>query len=382
MPVRNQLFGVYKLVELKTASGSFKPFVVQEAKRNRNMAVSAKNYVQGTAKSRILDIGEITEEIDITLPILLGGAQVMDGRSLVAYYLTEALREDTTVLPLITTATINISSDAGASVVVKLLSDGRPSTQSFKVTNRPIDNIAVDGVTAPLDPTVSTPSRVARFYDFRARIGKFVYYIISASITIEVSTDKKYFIAGIPDEDAWTSTTMYYADEMNLGGNDGNPLESTDTNNFYNFNTQFPFIGVTGIKVSGRGQAAVELNQATEDQNYDFDDYFTSSAKWEAVNVDLTTDGGPSGTQYDLTWQKPGQVQTSAEQSGDPTASSFKLQIWNPDANSGNGQWVDLLADSNNVPVLDLSNSVVNTSNFNVTTGVLTADFSFTNWVK
>lgn len=381
MPVRNQLFGVYKLVQLKTATG-FKPFVVEKASRKRNMKVDPKNYVQGTAKSRILDIAEITEEIDITLPILLGGAQIMDGRSLVTYYLSEALKADTAVLPLITNATINISSESGANVSVKMLSDGRPSTQAFKITNTPIDQIDVDGETAPLDPTVSTPSRVARFYDFRAKIGKFIYYIMSATITINVRTENKYFIAGIPDESAWPATQLYYADDMNSGGNTGNPLESTDTNNFYNFNTQFPFIGVVGVTVTGSGTAAVELNQASEDNNYDFDDYFTSGASWEAVNVDLTTDGGPNGQQYDLTWQLPGQVQTSAEQSGDPTASSFKLQIWNPELNGGNGSWTDLLNDSNGNPVLDLSNSVVNSSDFQVTTGVLTANFNFTNWVK
>jgi hypothetical protein len=380
MPVRNQLFGVYKLVELKTADG-YRPFVVENASRNRKMNVSSKNYVQGTAKSRILDIAEITEEISITLPILLGGAQVMDGRSLIAYYLSEALKEDTTVLPLITNATINIAADSGASVSVKLLSDGRPTTQSFKVTNRPVDKIAVEGVTAPLDPTVSTPSRVARFYDFRARIGKYVYYIISASITIQVDTVNKYFIAGIPDENEWQATEMYYADAMN---NDSqNPLKSTDENNFYNFNTQFPFIGVTGIKVSGRGSAAVELNQAYEDdpETYDFDDYFSQEAKWEAVNADFTVDGGTGGSQYDLTWQRPGEVQTSTEQSGDGDASSFKLQIWNPDTGAS-GSWVDLLAYSNGDPVLDLSNSVVSSSNFKIDTGVMTADFDFVNWVK
>jgi len=379
MPIRNQLFGVYKLLQLKGADGNYRPYVVDRASRNRKMDVEAKNYVQGTAKSRILDIGAISEEIEITLPILLGGAQVMDGRSLVSYYLTQALNETTTVLPLITSATITISSDAGASVNVRMLSDGRPSTGAFRVTNLPIDALTVSGVTSPLDPTATGagngPSRVAKFYDFRAKIGKYVYYIMEASITITVKTEKKYFIAGVKDANAWTTTQQYVASAMGSGAT-GNPLKSTDSNNFYNFNTQFPFIGVSGISVEGKGKAAVELTDASTPKDYDFEDYNTPAAQWEAVNVDLSPDGGGDGKQYELTWQRPGEVLTAAYMAGDPSQAGFMLQIWDP-TSGVSGAWTNLLGD-----VLDLSASVVKSSNFIVTTGVLTADFEFTNWVK
>ena len=61
---------------------------------------------------------------------------------------------------------------------------------------------------------------------------------------------------------------------------------------------------------------------------------------------------------------------------GDPSQAGFLLQIWDP-TSGASGAWTNLLG-----TVLDLSASVVKSSNFVVTTGVLTADFEFTNWVK
>jgi hypothetical protein len=79
MPVNNKLYGVYKLLEL----GGQK-YIVERANRNRQMEATPKNYVQGTAKSRIMDIGGIFEEISVSLPILVGGAAEngLDGRGL------------------------------------------------------------------------------------------------------------------------------------------------------------------------------------------------------------------------------------------------------------------------------------------------------------
>ena len=157
-----------------------------------------------------------------------------------------------------------------------------------------------------------------------------------------------------------------------------NPLASTDTNNPYNFGTQFPFIGVTGIQVSGSGTAAVELSDYSVPVDYDFEDYNNSAAKWEGVNVDLTPDGGGDGNNYELTWQEPGEVRTSALQAGDASEAGFALEIWN----AGTSQWDNLFKNSSGTDVINLSKSVVKSSNFNVVVGVMTSDFEFQCWVK
>jgi hypothetical protein len=381
MPIRNQLFGVYKLLELKSPTGStYRQYIAESASRRRTMDVQAKNYIQGTAKSRILDIGAISETFSFKLPILVGGASVMDGRSLILDYLAAALDETSTNLPLITSASITVSSEGGAMVDVEMLSDGLPSSVPFRVTNRPIDSIGVGGVSSPLDPiNAPNPTRVAKFYDFRAKIGKFVYYIMEAKVQIKVNTEKKYFIAG--KQSGWGTSSQYVNAAIT------NPLKSTSVtnvdgslsgNNPYNFGTQFPFIGVSGITVEGSGKAAVELFDASSPKDYDFEDYNNSAAKWEGVNVDLTPDGGGDGNNYELTWQEPGEVRTSALQAGDASEAGFALEIWN----AGTSQWDNLFKNSSGTDVINLSKSVVKSSNFNVVVGVMTSDFEFQCWVK
>ena len=365
MPVNNKLYGVYKLLEL----GGQK-YIVERANRNRQMEAEPKNFVQGTAKSRIMDIGGIYEEISVSLPILVGGAAEanMDGRGLLATYIQRALDETSTAIPLITSASISITQEQ-ANIEARFLSDGRPSSQAFIVTNFPIDTMQG----APLDPSVAGPTRVARFYDFRCRIGGIIYYIMEARLEITVQTDRKYFIAGA--EVGWGSGAQYGNSTMESSHN---PLKSNETNNPYNFGTQFPFIGVTGIRVQGSGRAAVELTDfTTPTPDYDFNDYSTPNHRWEAINVDLSTDGGGDGNHYELTWQQPGEVRTAADQLNDPTAVGFKLEIWNPTTTTS-GAWEDLLTGSG----LNLDYSVVKKSDFQVSTGILTVNFEFINWVK
>ncbi len=364
MPVNNKLYGVYKLLEL----GGQK-YIVERANRNRQMEAQPKNYVQGTAKSRIMDIGGIFEEISVSLPILVGGAAEngLDGRGLLNTYIQRALDENSTAIPLITSARVSITQEQ-ANIQANFLSDGRPSSQAFIVTNFPVDSVPG----SPLDPSIAGPTRVARFYDFRCRIGGIIYYIMEATLEVTVQTDRKYFIAG--SEVGWGNTAQYVHPDLE---STHNPLKSNEANNPYNFGTQFPFIGVTGIRVQGSGKAAVELSDLSVPVDYDFNDYSTPQHKWEAINVDLTTDGGNNGNHYELTWQQPGEVRTAADQLNDPTAVGFQLQIWNPSSSTA-GAWEDLLQGSG----LNLDYSVVTKSDFQVSTGILTVDFSFINWVK
>ena len=364
MPVNNKLYGVYKLLEL----GGQK-YIVERANRNRQMEATPKNYVQGTAKSRIMDIGGIFEEISVSLPILVGGAAEngLDGRGLLNTYIQRALDENSTAIPLITSARVSITQEQ-ANIQANFLSDGRPSSQAFIVTNFPVDSVPG----SPLDPQVAGPTRVARFYDFRCRIGGIIYYIMEATLEVTVQTDRKYFIAG--SEVGWGDSAQYVHPDLETTHN---PLKSNEANNPYNFGTQFPFIGVTGIRVQGSGKAAVELSDLSVPVDYDFNDYSTTQTQWEAINVDLTSDGGNNGNHYELTWQQPGEVRTAADQLNDPTAVGFQLQIWNPSSTTA-GAWEDLLQGSG----LNLDYSVVTKSDFQVTTGILTVDFSFINWVK
>jgi hypothetical protein len=364
MPVNNKLYGVYKLLEL----GGQK-YIVERANRNRQMEAQPKNYVQGTAKSRIMDIGGIFEEISVSLPILVGGAAEngLDGRGLLNTYIQRALDENSTAIPLITSARVSITQEQ-ANIQANFLSDGRPSSQAFIVTNFPVDSVPG----SPLDPSIAGPTRVARFYDFRCRIGGIIYYIMEATLEVTVQTDRKYFIAG--SEVGWGDTAQYVHPDLE---STHNPLKSNEANNPYNFGTQFPFIGVTGIRVQGSGKAAVELSDLSVPVDYDFNDYSTAQTKWEAINVDLTSDGGNNGNHYELTWQQPGEVRTAADQLNDPTAVGFQLQIWNPSSTTA-GAWEDLLQGSG----LNLDYSVVTKSDFQVSTGILTVDFSFINWVK
>lgn len=316
MPLNNDLFGIYKTVKINN-----NPIVVSSASRNRKMDVQAETYLQGTPKSRILNIGGVSEDISIESPILIGGGSTVDGRSLVNLKLAELLNPDTAVLPLLTSANLTVN-ESGGTVSMTLVTDGDPdlNVNAFQLSSTPI---------AELDPIANTPTRQARFYDFRVQIGARLYYIMEASISISSDATPAYFL--IPNGAAFDQTT-------------------TTTVNGITFKagTQFPFLGITGIKISGKGKAAVVLTDSNADG-----DYLDAN---ESVNIDLSTGAN------ELTLQRPGV--SVAE------PANFVLEIYD------GSDWSSLLPD------VDLSKSVVHSSNFNVSSGLLTVDFDFTCWVK
>jgi len=318
MPLNNNLFGVYKSIRVNNTT-----LVASSADRSRTMDVKAENFIQGTPKSRILDIGGITEDISISAPILIGGGSAVDGRNLVNIKIAELLNPTTAVLPLLTNATVSVS-EQGANVQMTLKTDGDPAdlnSDVFQVLSTPV---------AELDPIAYTPTRKARFYDFRVNIGSRKYFVMEASITVTGETTDAYFL--IPDGAAYDQVTY-----TTVGGVS------------FKAGTQFPFLGITGIKISGKGKAAVLL----ADLNNDGDYYDTD----EAININLATGAN------EITLQRPG-VSVSED-------ANFVLQIYD-----GVSTWYDLF------PLLDLSKSVVSSSNFNVTSGLLTVDFDFYCWVK
>lgn len=317
MPLNNNLFGVYKSIKVNDVT-----LVASSANRNKNMDVQAENYIQGTPKSRILNIGGVQETIEIEAPILIGGGSTVDGRNLVNVKIDELLNPTTAVLPLLENATISVS-EQGANVNMSLKTDGDPSdlnSNVFQVLSTPV---------AELDPIAYTPTRKARFYDFRVNIGNKKYFVMEASIKVTGETTDAYFL--IPNGAAFDQETYTTVGDVS-----------------FKAGTQFPFIGITGIKISGSGKAAVLL----ADLNSDGDFYDTD----ESINVNLATGAN------DMTLQRPG---VSVSEDAD-----FVLQIYD------GTNWNDLF------PSVDLSRSVVHSSNFAVSSGLLTVNFDFTCWVK
>ena len=161
---------------------------------------------------------------------------------------------------------------------------------------------------------------------------------MEASVTVEANTEEAYFL--IPGGTSIDGSGNLTPATSNVGGVT------------WKLGKQFPFLGINGIKISGKGKAAVVLVDGNSDG--DFVDVADST-----TNIDLT-----SGS-TDITFQKPGLV-VSAD-------ANFQLEIADP----ANSDWIPLLPDT-----IDLTRSVVTTENFRVETGLLTVDFDFYCWVS
>ena len=337
MPINNNFYGVYKSLQING-----KKVVVTSAKRDRDMEAQAVNYIQGTPKARVMNVGGVTETITLESPVLVGAGSSVDGRNLANAKIEEILTAGTGgSLPLLSSATFNITQE-GATVSLSLLSDGNPY-------NTTVFDIRSDEVTE-LDPISYGPTRLGRFYDFRVQIGTRTYFIISANIKVEIGTDKQYFFMPGGWEDARgygpAGSGVTFDTAYSGAGNSWYP------------GTQFPWIGVNSIKISGGGQAAVLLQNLNPGSDNDFLD------AGESTNLSLE----PGTT--DMTLQRPG----IAVSENNP----FRLELWSPEYKAAGGSgWTSLLP-----PSIDTRVSLVNSSNFSLTTGLLTVDFGFLCWVR
>jgi hypothetical protein len=343
MPIRNELLGVFKTLRI----GGNRFVLAETASRTRSMDVQAKTYIQGTPKTRILDIGGASETINLAMPILIGPGSALDGRSLLLEQITNALNPSSATLPLIENASISIN-ESQTSITLQLMSDGDPNQPPvFEVFGDVPAGFDGAGNNVPsylLDPALAgCPTRLARFYDFRVNLAGYFMYVMDAKIQVQVQTTKNYFLGGTTDCDA---------------GNDVQDLAR-------NWGTQFPFIGVSGVTISGSGKAAVLLEDINSD--YDFDDYDRPYA-WEEGDESLNLSYGENAGS-DITLQLPGQSVC--------VPSDFCLNIYNKTTT----EWESLFWDGTQ-SVVDLSKSVVKSSSFNVSTGLLTAEFEFFCWVK
>lgn len=335
MPINNDILGIYKSVFITVAGGIGRSFIVESASRSITIDASPKVLMQGSPKTRIMDVGGVTETISITAPILIGGGASADGRSIANQKINEILDPTSATLPILKSASFSIN-EGGGSVSITLEGDGDVGvgTSAFFVVNSNTPHPSLNPVgTGGSGSTSFGPTRVARFYDFRAQIGDRKFFIQEASIDVSVETQKTYFI-----------NPYDFADPdggYKLTGNGGTSLPSVfgGTGISYKFGTQFPHIGVNGLTISGKGKGAVVVGSTYASEN---------------------TAG--------VTTQSAGR--TVLASAGNVT---FALEIASqPGFNmSAAPEWTSL------IPGIGLSKAMINATNFSVSTGILTVDFDF-----
>lgn len=346
MPINNNLFGVYKSFLL---SGN--KVVAQSVTRNRNMNASPVNYVQGTPKARVMNITGVEETLTVQAPLFVGSGSSVDGRFIANAKINEILNPTTAQLPILQSANFQIGAE-NASVSLTLVNDGDPNnTTAFSISSNEIEELNPD----------NGPTRLAKFYDFRVQIGQRKYFIISANLNVTAQTDKQYFF--IPgdwnDYRGWGNPALGIDPDVTGTGSTNITIQRAGGSGItFQPGTQFPFLGISGIQIAGSGQAAVLL----EDLNSDGD--FLSAD--ESINLSLT----PGTT--DMTLQDPGYSRYENAQ--------FRIEIFDPayyDAFPAGSGWTSFLTSQ-----IDTSKSIVNTSNFNLSPGLMTVDFNFICWVK
>jgi len=335
MPINNDILGIYKSVFITVAGGTARSYIVESASRSLTIDAQPKVLMQGSPKTRIMDIGGVTETISITAPILIGGGASADGRAIATQKINEILDPATASLPILKSASYSIN-EGGGSVSLTLESDGDSGigNSSFYVVNSNTPHPSLNPVgTGGSGTTAYGPTRVARFYDFRAQIGDRKYFIQEASVDVNVETQKTYFINpyDFSDPDGGYQLT----------GGGGTNLPSVLSGNgiSYKYGTQFPHIGVNGLTISGKGKGAVVVGSTYASE---------------------TTAG--------VTTQSAGR--TVLASAGSVT---FALEIAQQDGfrMSAAPTWGSL------IPGIGLSKAIINATNFSVSTGILTVDFDF-----
>lgn len=348
MPLNNDFLGIYKTLKINNKRVAATSFT-----RNLQMETASNSLLVGTQKTKILNIGGVSESLTLNTNILIGSGSSVDGRSFANTKILEILDIETSKLPLMNSLDYSIGSDS-CTVSVGLESDGNPSdTSIFEIRSDDIPE---------LDPA-NGETRLAKFYDFRVRIGKRECFILSGSINFKIDLDKKYFI--IPG---------YWSDYRGWGDPNLAGLASTNTaigsTNItisgngvtYQTGTQFPFFGIGALTVSGNGKAAVFLENLTDNGGTGSSTFFDDG---ETTNLSL------KANTTDLTLQDPGIIRYENL--------DLKFDIFDQayyDAYPAGLGWTSLFP-----PILDLSKCVVHTSNFSLNPGMMTVDFNFTSWI-
>jgi hypothetical protein len=335
MPINNDILGIYKSVFITVAGGTARSYIVESASRSVTIDASPKVLMQGSPKTRIMDIGGITETISIQAPILIGGGASADGRAIATQKINEILDPTSATLPILKSASFSIN-EGGGSVSLTLESDGDSGVgnSAFFVVNSNTPHPSLNPLsTGGSGTTAFGPTRVARFYDFRAQIGDRKYFIQEASVDVNVETQKTYFINPYDFSDP---TAGYQ-----LNGTGGTSLPSVLSGNgiSYKYGTQFPHIGVNGLTISGKGKGAVVVGSTYASET-------TAGVTTQAAGRTVLASAG------DVTFALEIAQQTGFNMASAPT-------------------WASL------IPGIGLSKAIINATNFSVSTGILTVDFDF-----
>lgn len=345
MPSGNDF--VSKLRRLKIGD---KIYLAQNFNRADSMDVEPAVLLDGTILPQILDIGGVREQIRVEAPILIGSGSAYDGRTLINEKIQEQMNFNFD-LPIMSSASIQVQRRGGGSASIELLGDGIPNSDVFQVLGpQEADNI--------LNPSHedNIPTRKANWYDFAVSIGKYQFQIESLRLDMRYQSEELYFMNSL---DAQGNVL-----NQDLPGGVRYP------GNTYNFGTQFPWIAVKSMSMTGGGTAVVSLKDLDSDGDYEDDG--------EAVNVNL----GEGGI-HDLTLQRPGRVLHEAN--------NFEILIFkpqndtDPDAHNqdvSNGTWVPLFADITDSSIIDFRKGVITKSDFQVNANeVMRVNFEFTCWV-
>lgn len=364
MPIRNELSGVFKTIQFNG-----KTFIVESVEKNKTMDITAKNYIQGTAENRILNVGLAHETFNVKTPILVGGGAAIDGRHLLNTQITNALKRKGAVLPILDSANLSVS-DSGGAITLSLKSDANPNnSNTFSILDSKNPPIELD----PTQPGIN-PTREATFYDFRVRFGPFFAFILSSSVDFKVLTSEKTFLGGLTgggDVIPGTGALNEPARPSSFNSATANP---------YNWGTQYPWYAVSGVELTGRGQAAVLLSDADGVPDSvtpeGVDQYFTNAVTYLpapdgrniAINYIPWPDTQPPGETTDITFQSPGWV--------DITSQGVFFQVFNATA-SDVGAWVDLFSDDLGNPLFNFNKSMIKAAKINVSKEMITVDFDF-----
>ena len=335
MPINNDILGIYKSVFITVAGGTARSYIVESASRSVTIDASPKVLMQGSPKTRIMDIGGVSETISIQAPILIGGGASADGRAIATQKINEILDPTSATLPILKSASYSIN-EGGGSVSLTLESDGDSGvgTSAFYVVNSNTPHPSLNPVgTGGSGTTAFGPTRVARFYDFRAQIGDRKFFIQEASVEVSVETQKTYFINPYDFVDPGAG--------YQLTGNGGTNLPSVfgGSGISYKYGTQFPHIGVNGLTISGKGKGAVVVGSTYASET-------TAGVTTQQAGRTVLASAGSVTFALEI-----------AEQSG------FNM--------SAAPAWASL------IPGIGLSKAIINATNFSVSTGILTVDFDF-----
>jgi hypothetical protein len=369
--------------------------VARRVGKNREEDASPNTkFLQGTIEPRIMNIGGLKESFSIEAPFLIGGGSSIDGRVLLFNQVQNVLKRKGGVLPLLENVSISVAGESDSSISFQLRSDGNPY-------NSPVLNIQ-DSKNPPsvLNPLTSTPTREAKWFDFRVQFGPFRFFILEAKIDFKTLITEKYFLGGVNNSSPTSSDPPR-----------PNPYDSP-TSNPYNFGTQFPWLAVSGVELRGSGKAAALLSDKDCNPFTDsiqppgfsspisIDKYFTdSSTAWSTAGSDApgnSSDPAADATtnnimvnfdpwsqtdpnkRPEVTLQCPGYTNTTSQS---VIFEIYKANVACSDASypgGSGGSWVNLFADpSSGTPLFNFTKSIINKTDFSIDPDMITVDFDF-----